>query len=177
MIWYSDEITQSLEIRGDWIDCVKYIHGKWQTRKDDISIFLKLAVTAWYTLTLDGPELSLTKNEYEFLEKSLCETYHYFLEKLGQEENCQWLFGYMMEVRADLFLLTGLEYDAIEQKGKQLIAKSSESGNIVANLLFASDNQMKKAVRKTQKKIKEQISEYFDEANEVDKYFIEMLTT
>lgn len=46
MIWYSDEKTQNLEVRGDWVACVKYIYCKWQIHKDDISIFLKLAVTA-----------------------------------------------------------------------------------------------------------------------------------
>lgn len=177
MIWYSDEKIQKFEINGDWIDCVKYIHGKWKARKDDVAILLKLTVTAWYALTLDGPELSLSASEYEFLCKILCETYHYFLNELGQKENCQWIFGYMMEVRADLFHFIGLEYDAIEQKGRQLIAKSSENGNEIANLLSASDNRMKKAVRNAQKQIKEHILECFDEANEVDKYFIEMLTT
>jgi len=177
MILYSDEKTQRLETAGDWIACVKYLRNKWQTSKDDVSIFLKLAVTAWYSLTLDGPELSLTKMEYEFAGKSLSETYHYFSDKLEQDENCQWLFGYMMEVRADLFLLTGLEYDAIEQKGKQLIELSRKSGNMEAELLFATDNQPQKVVRRIREKVKGHISEHFDEAQQVDRYFIEILTT
>ena len=177
MIWYSDERTQSLEASGDWVACVKYIHGEWQTHKDDISIFLKLAVTAWYALTLDGPELSLTEGECKFLEKSLSEAYHYFSDILEQNENSQWLFGYMMTVRTDLFLNSGLEYDVIAKKGELLIEKASGNGNLLAQQLYAMENSSKKNIKKCKNKIKEHILEYFDKTQEVDKYFIEMFTT
>lgn len=177
MVWYSDENTKSLEIRGDWVACVKYLHNEWQTHKNDISIFLKLAVTAWYTLTLDGPELSLKKEESDALNQMLNKSYSFFRASFSNDENCQWLFGYMMTVRTDLFLNSGLEYTAIEQQGEALIEKASKNGNMFAQLLYAVENCSKKEIEKYREKVRKHISEYFDESQEVDKYFIEMLTT
>lgn len=175
MVWYSDENTKSLELRGDWVACVKYLHSEWLLHKNDIPIFLKLAVTTWYTLTLDGLELSLTEKEYVFLEKTLCETYRYFSDKLEQNENCQWIFGYMMAVRTDLFLSSNLDYDEIEQKGMTLIELSSNQGNLFAQLLFAIENCSKKDIKKSREKVKEHIPTNLDVSQEIDKYFIEML--
>ena len=117
MILYSDEYTRKFEFEGKWIHCVQYLHEKWTAERKNISLFLKLSVDAWYTLTLDGPELSLKKGEYDTLTDMLCNCFEYFNATFSTNENCQWLFGYMMEVRTDLFLNSGLEYNTIEQMG------------------------------------------------------------
>lgn len=46
-----------------------------------------------------------------------------------------------------------------------------------AQLLFALDNRSDKEIERKRKRVSEHISEYFDESQEVDKYFIEILTT
>lgn len=46
-----------------------------------------------------------------------------------------------------------------------------------AQLLYAVENCSKKEIEKYREKVREHISEYFDESQEVDKYFIEILTT
>ena len=58
MILYSDEYTRKLELEGKWIDCVRYLHEKLTADRKNVSLFLKLSVNTWYTLTLDGPVLS-----------------------------------------------------------------------------------------------------------------------
>ena len=174
MILYSDEYTRKLELEGKWIDCVRYSHEKLTADRKNVSLFLKLSVNTWYTLTLDGPVLSLKKGEYDTLTDMLC---HCFNSAFSANENCQWLFGYMMEVRPDLFLNSGVEYTAIEQQGKIQIEKASENGNMFAQLLFALDNRSDKEIERKRKRVSEHISEYFDESQEVDKYFIEILTT
>lgn len=82
-----------------------------------------------------------------------------------------------MEVRPDLFLNSGVEYTAIEQQGKIQIEKASKNGNMFAQLLFALDNHSDKEIERKRKRVREHISECFDESQEVDKYFIEILTT
>ena len=156
MILYSDEYTRKLELEGKWIDCVRYSHEKLTADRKNVSLFLKLSVNTWYTLTLDGPVLSLKKGEYDTLTDMLCHCFKYFNSAFSANENCQWLFGYMMEVRPDLFLNSGVEYTAIEQQGKI---------------------QIDKEIERKRKRVSEHISEYFDESQEVDKYFIEILTT
>lgn len=126
MILYSDEYTRKLELEGKWIDCVRYSHEKLTADRKNVSLFLKLSVNTWYTLTLDGPVLSLKKGEYDTLTDMLCHCFKYFNSAFSANENCQWLFGYMMEVRPDLFLNSGVEYTAIEQQGKIQIEKASE---------------------------------------------------
>jgi|LSQX01.3.fsa_nt_gb hypothetical protein len=110
-------------------------------------------------------------------------------------------FCTVMKVGTLYFLSIGLGYDAVEAKGKLLIAQSSASGSIIANLLETADacfdllNRTKRIVRvfsrrkreairsgrhavhRARNEVKELISEFFDEANEVDQYFIEILTT
>lgn len=166
-----------LESNGQWIICIEYLHDKWKVNKGNISLFLKLAVNTWYTLTLDGPELSLKKDESDALSQVLNESYSSFRTSFSHDENCQWLFGYMMTVRTDLFLNFGLEYTAIEQQGEALIEKASRDGNMFAQLLYAMENYSNKDIKKCREKVKEHISEYFDESQEADKYFIEILTT
>lgn len=176
MILYSDECTRKLEFEGKWMDCVQYLHEKWTSEKKNVPLFLKLSVNIWYTLTLDGPEISLKKGEYDALTYMLCDCFEYFNTTFSTDENCQWLFGYMMEVRTDLFLNSGLEYDTIEQKGKSLIEKVSNNGNLFAQLLFAVDNCSDNEIEKRRKKVREHISEYFDDSQKIDQYFIEVLT-
>lgn len=177
MILFNDEKTNDLEMNGEWIACVGYLIDKWKTSENNISLFLKLAVTAWYSLTLDGSELSLTEKESEFLSKTLYNAYQYFSESLDQDENCQWLFGYMMTVRTDLFLNSGIEYNIINKNGENLIEQASNNRNLFAQLLFATENCSKKKISQCREKVKSHISEHFDDSQEVDQYFIEILTT
>lgn len=60
MILYSDNRIQNFESKNEWIQNITYLKTKWAYNKNNLSLFLKLSVTVWYTLTLDGPELSLT---------------------------------------------------------------------------------------------------------------------
>lgn len=177
MLLFNDESTRNLETNGSWIDCVEYLFCKWKNMKNSVPLLLKLATTAWYTLTLDGSELSLTKIEYQHLSEILFETYCYFIATIKHDENCQWLFGYMMTVRTDLFLNSGLDYIAIEQQGTTLIEISSRNGNMFAQLLYAEEKYSKKDIKKYRQIIKKHISEYFDKSQETDNYFIEILTT
>ena len=177
MILYSDAHTEMLESNGQWIICIEYLHGKWKGNKENISLFLKFVINTWYTLTLDGPELSLKKEEFITLSQMLNKSYSFFRTSFSHDKNCQWLFGYMMTVRTDLFLNSGLEYTEIEQQGEALIEKASKNGNMFAQLLYAVEKCSKKEIKKCREKVKEHISEYFDESQEADKYFIEMLTT
>ena len=176
MILYSDEYTRKLEFNGKWLNSIQYLHEKWVAERKNISLFLKLSINVWYTLTLDGPELSLRKDEYDTLTRMLCNCLEYFKSSFSDSENCQWLFGYMMEVRTDLFLNSGSEYSTIEQTGKSLIEKASNSENMFAQLLFALDNCSEKEIERRREKVKEHISEYFDNSQKVDQYFIEILT-
>ena len=177
MILYSNAHTKMLESNGQWITCIEYLHNKWEVNKENIALFLKLAVNTWYTLTLDGPELSLNKDESDALNQVLNESYSFFRTSFSHDENCQWLFGYMMTVRTDLFLDSGLEYNAIEQQGETLIEKASKNVNMFAQLLYAVETCTKKEIQKYREKVREHIAEYFDESQEADKYFIEILTT
>lgn len=173
MILYSNAYVEMLEANGQWLDCVEWLCNEWKRNKENVSLFLKLAVNTWYTLTLDGPELSLKKNEFDLLCQILNDTYRFFCISLSQNENCQWLFGYMMTARTDLFLNSGLEYMAIEKEGNALIKEASRNGNMFAQLLYANSN---KDVKKREEIISH-IFEYFDKSRETDKYFIEILTT
>lgn len=176
MILYSDECTRKFEFEGKWINSIQYLYEKWTADRENVSLFLKLSVNIWYTLTLDGPELSLKKGEYDELIQMLCNCFERFKVSFFDNENCQWLFGYMMEVRTDLFLNSGLEYNTIEQTGKTLIEKAKNSENMFAQLLFVQDNCSPKKIKSRRGKVKEHISEYFDASQEVDRYFTEILT-
>lgn len=176
MILYSDKCINKLECEGKWINSIQYLHEKWTVEKKNISLFLKFSVNIWYTLTLDGPELSLKDKEYNVLSQMLCNCLRYFNTFFFNCENCQWIFGYMMEVRTDLFLNLGLEYNTIEKIGRALIEKASNTENMFAQLLFARDNCSKKDIERIRKKVEEHIAEYFDDSQKVDQYFIEIFT-
>lgn len=175
MILYSDEYTRKFEFKGKWISSIQYLYEKWSADRKNVSLFLKLSVNIWYVLTLDGPELTLKKDEYNALIKKLFNCFEYFKVSLFNNENCQWLFGYMMEVRTDLFLNSEFEYSTIEQMGKTLIEKASNKENMFAQLLFALDNCSEKEIKRRRKKVREHILEYFDASQKVDQYFIEIL--
>mgnify|MGYP000789862200 CR=1 FL=1 len=175
MILYSDKYTKKLESERKWIDSIRYLHEKWALERENTSLFLKLSVNIWYTLTLDGPELSLGKEEYDTLTQMLCNCLVSFQELFPDSANCQWLFGYMMEVRTDLFLKSEWDFTAIESAGKALIEEASHCGNIFAQLLFALDRCPKIAIKRKRREVNAHISEYFDASQEVDQYFIEIL--
>lgn len=177
MILYSDAYTNNLESAGQWIACVEYLYCMWKTNQKSVPLFLKLSVDTWYTLTLDGPELALRKTEFDMLEQILIEAYRYFIASFSTEADCQWLFGYMMTVRTDLFLASGLEYSAIEQQGKALIDKARSNGSVFAQLLYALEKCSNRSIKRSREAVKEHLEEYFDVAQVVDKYFVEMLMT
>ena len=137
MILYSD----LLESVGKWIQSISYIENKRNDDKSNVSLFLRYVVTAWYVLTLDGPELSLSSDEYARLCEILRKGYVIFESIYAQNCVCQWMFGYMMEVRADLFYESGKsDFDAIEKTGKRLIMDACESGDKIAKLLYHIDH-------------------------------------
>ena len=175
MILYSDAHTKNLESAGQWTACVEYLYCMWKTNRGNAHLFLKLSVDTWYTLTLDGPELTLRKAEFDLLEQILTEAYHYFITSFSTETDCQWLFGYMMTTRTDLFLASGLEYSVIEQQGDDLIAKARSNGSVLAQLLYALGKSSGRDIRKSRETVKKHIDEYFDVTQAVDKYLIEML--
>lgn len=167
MILYSDENTYKLESANEWIESVNYLQTKWETDKKNIPLFLKLIVTAWYSLTLDGSELSLKRDENDHIIQTLTETFSLFRNEFSYDENCQWIFGYLMEVRADLFLKTGLGFFEIEEVGKTLIEQAGQKGNIFAQVFQGSSVSAQEVQRC--------IKVSFDPKQEVDRYFIEMI--
>lgn len=167
MLLYSDKNTYRLESTNKWVESIYYLQSKWGMDKNNIPLFLKLSVTAWYTLTLDGPELSLKEGENDRIICILTEAFRLFRNVFSHDEHCQWIFGYLMEVRADLFLNTGMEFSEIEKVGKILIRQASKKGNIFA--------QVFQGVSVSAQEIQEWIELSFDSKQEVDRYFIEML--
>lgn len=177
MLLYNDEYTRNFEKTGNWINCIKYLFDRWSNDKDNVSLLLKLATTSWYTLSLDGLELSIPKDDSQFLGEVLCDTYHYFDNTQKQNETCEWIFAYMMEVRTDIFLVCTSNYNQIEQAGKALMEKAADSGNVYACLLKAIDDGNKIQIAKLRKKVNATLSDDFDVSQEVDRYFFEMLTS
>lgn len=175
MILYKDKQIKEFEDAGEWIHGIKYLSDKWNSEKDNVSLFLKLSTNIWYTLTLDGPELSLTEEERSALTQILCQCFRYFVSTFSQDDTCQWIFGYMMEVRSDLFLKSGMDYNNIEKTGKCLIHNSCENGNIIAKLLDETDSG-DTAKHARYEDINVSLNKYFDSLWEVDRYFIEILT-
>lgn len=175
-LFYSDKKTLDSESNEDWLGSAEYCFDKWKSQTENISVFLKTAVTAWYALTLDGVDLSLTKSECERLGLILCDTYSYFTANLTNDVNCQWLFGYMMTVRPDLFLDSGEKYSRLECEGERLIEQASESGNVFARLLSAVNHGRKKEIKQCREAVRACIFDFFDPTREVDSYFIEVLT-
>ena len=182
MLFYNDECTRNYEENGNWINCVRYLFGRWSNDKDNIPLFLKLATTTWYTLTLDGFELTIANDDSQFLDEVLCNVYNYFDNYQKQNETCEWIFGYMMDVRTDLFLVCISvvcisDYDQIKQKGNALIEKAADSGNVYARLLNALEDGNKKEIVKLRKQVDATLSDDFDVSQEVDSYFVEILTS
>ena len=173
MFLYKDERIHKFEISGRWVDGVKYLFDKWGSEKNNLSVFLKLSINTWYTLTLDGPELFLTGDEREMLCQILCECFYYFKSFFEEDNTCQWMFGYMMEVRADLFLGLGYEYENIEKTGRSLIKKSCRNDSVIAKIL---EGTYRGSSKNTKENLKNYITEFFDDLWEVEKYFIELLT-
>lgn len=176
MILYSDVQIRDFEAMRDWLQNITYLKNKWAYENYNVSLFLKLSATVWYTLTLDGPELSLTENEYDELTEILCQCYHDFTSFFFKDNTCQWIFGYMMTVSPFFFLKSKLSYNTIEEVGKKLIKQASDSGNMIAKLLNTIDGISSKEIYKYRIFIKEHINEYFDDSQEIDRYFIEILT-
>lgn len=173
---YSDKKTFDSELNGNWLGSAEYCFDKWKSQTENISVFLKTAVTAWYALTLDGVDLSLTESDRERLCLILCDTYSHFTANLTNDVNCQWLFGYMMTVRPDLFLDSGKKYSHLECEGERLIEQASESGNVFARLLSAVNHGRKKEIKQCRESVRAYIFDFFDPTQEVDSYFIEVLT-
>lgn len=161
---------------GEWIQNITYLKNKWSFDKNNPSLFLKLSTTAWYVLTLDGPELSLTQKEYDELTEILCQCYHDFISLFEKDNTCQWVFGYMMTVSPLFFLKSKFSYSTIEETGKKLIKQASDNGNIIAKLLNTIDKISSKEIYRYRIFIKEHMNEYFDDSQEIDRYFIEILT-
>ena len=175
MILYRDKQIIEYEDSGRWVECVKYLFKLWEENQNNEALFLRLSTTCWYSLTLDGVELSLIGFEREKIIKILHICYEFFQLTFSENDTCQWMFGYMMEVRPDLFFDCGLEYNSIEEKGKLLIEKSTLQGNELAKLL--DDKKRRLSVLQKQKaSTKKHIAECFDDVAEVDKYFSEILT-
>ena len=110
MLFYSDERTRSLEREGKMIDCVEYLFDKWNGDRNNVPLMLKLAITIWYTFDMDGKELSLTREEQYYLGNMMNNVYCYFMRHRARDENCQWIFGYIMRIRNGEFSLLHFEF-------------------------------------------------------------------
>ena len=175
MILYRDKQIVKFEDSGHWLENIKYLSKLWGINQNDEAIFLKLSTTCWYVLTLDGVEISLIDFEREEIVQNLLSCFEFFRLNFFKSDTCQWMFGYMMEVRPDLFSACGLDYKSIEEMGQFLIKKSTLQGNELAKLLDGK-KCLFNVFSKQKANIKKHIAECFDEGAEVDKYFAEILT-
>ena len=176
MILYCDIHTKKMEDSDEWKKCVEYLNVKWIHEKNNRSLFLKVAVNSWYTLTLDGVEIELCQKDADSLMQILNQTYLLFQKLFFKDETCEWIFGYMMLVRADLFLNLDSDYIEIEKKGIALLKKACEKENVFAKLIYAIEFSSQKEVKKYRNEVISCIDKYFDAKQKVDSYFIEMLT-
>lgn len=172
MIFYSDEHINYLEKNNKWIESIDYLYQKWLKEKNDILLFRKTAINMWYTLTLDNIDINLDNNQKNNISKKLCEFYTIYQNNFTNDNTCEWLFGYMMEVQPILFLNFSFNIEKIENIGKNLIKSSSDKGNLIARILH-SDKKLKKELKYND--LEKIIKEDFDSNNEIDKYFIEIL--
>lgn len=175
MILYRDKQIIEYESSGYWTKNIKYLLKLWKENQRNESLFLKLSTTCWYSLTLDGMEISLSDFERKEISESLHTCFKFFQFTFSDNDTCQWMFGYMMEVRPDLFFFSGLGYKKIEEMGRILIKKSTLQGNVLARLLDGKKH-LTNIFPKRKASIKKHISECFDDVTEVDKYFVEILT-
>lgn len=175
MILYRDKHIIDYEYSGRWMENVKYLLELWEANQKNEALFLKLSTTCWYSLTLDGVEVSLNDFDKEEISATLRNCFQFFQLFLCENDTCQWIFGYMMETRPDLFFVCELSYENAEKMGRLLIKKSELQGNILAKLLNGKKHLTN--IFPVQKaSLKKHICECFDEATEVDKYFNEILT-
>lgn len=175
MILYRDECITEYEQSGQWTNNIKYLTDCFKAQPKNEAVFLKLSVTIWYCLTLDGVELSLFASERESLGQKLRECFDFFVTEFFENDTCQWMFGYMMEVRPDLFFSLDMEYNEIEEQGKNFIKKSALQGNELAKILGGKKTN-RNLTSKYKKFLKEKIAESFDESAVVDSYFFEILS-
>ena len=179
MLFYSDERTRSLEREEKMIDCVEYLFDKWNGDRNNVPLMLKLAITIWYTFDMDGKELSLTREEQYYLGNMMNNVYCYFMRHRARDENCQWVFSYIMTVRTENFLYCISDLLLIEKIGACLNELSAEAGNVFAQYFEALENfgRKSKEMIKYQKRAIEQIPNTFDESQEIDRYFIRILNS
>lgn len=175
MILYRDRQIMEYECSGRWVENVKYLLELWEENQNNEALFLKLSTTCWYTLTLDDVELSLIDFEREEVGEILRGCFEFFQLAFSENATCQWLFGYMMEVRPDLFWVCGTDYKNAEEMGRLFIRKSALQGNRLAKLLDGR-KPLLDVFSKEKVNIKKHIDECFDGGTEVDKYFAEILT-
>lgn len=177
MVFYFDKMLEEYESQEKWIESVRYLNRLWINNQNDLLLFRKLAINAWYTLTLDHCSIFLTNEETDELLNLLLECFQYFYTNYFNDSNCQWLFGYMLEVRTDFICMLGFNWDAMVSKGNELIKDSAKSGNIIANILYARNLELKEEMKKYQEKLKSKLSDYLNEKREVDNYFVGILFT
>ena len=175
MILYRDKQIIEYESSGYWAENIKYQLKLWKENQRNEALFLKLSATCWYSLTLDGVEVSLSDFERKEIGESLHDCFEFFQFTFSENYTCQWMFGYMMEVRPDLFFISGLDYKKVEEMGRLLIKKSALQGNVLAKLLDGKKHLIN-IFPKRKASVKKHISECFDDVTEVDKYFVEILT-
>lgn len=175
MILYRDKQIIEYEYSGRWVENVKYLLELWEANRKNEALFLKLSTTCWYSLTLDGVEVSLIDFERKEIGEALRSCFEFFQLTFSENDTCQWIFGYMMETRPDLFFVCGLDYKNVEEMGRLLIKKSTLQGNVLAKLLDGK-KRLTNIFPKQKASLKKYISECFDEVTEVDKYFVEILT-
>lgn len=176
MILYRDKQIMEYEYSGRWVEDVKYLFKLWEANRKNEALFLKLSTTCWYSLTLDGVEISLIDFEREEIGETLRSCFEFFQLIFSENNTCQWMFGYMMETRPDLFFVCGLDYKNAEEMGRLFIKKSTLQGNVLAKLL-GGKKHLTNIFPKQKASLKKYISECFDGVTEVDKYFVEILTT
>lgn len=175
MVFYSDKKVEEYESQEKWIESVGYLHRLWINNQNNLLLFRKLAINVWYTLTLDHCSISLENEERDELLNLFLECFQYFYTNHFNDSNCQWLFGYMLEVRTDLIYMLGFKWDDMVSKGKDLIKVSAESGNVIANILHARNLELKEEIKKYREKLKSKLSDYLNEKLEVDNYFVWIL--
>lgn len=175
MILYRDKQIIEYESSGYWAENIKYLLKLWKVNQQNVALFLKLSTTCWYSLTIDGVEVSLSDFERKEIGESLHDCFEFFQFTFSENDTCQWMFGYMMEVRPDLFSISGLDYKKVEEMGRLLIKKSTLQGNVLAKLLDGKKH-LSNILPKQKASVKKYISECFDDVTEIDKYFVEILT-
>lgn len=150
MLLYCDNNTKEYEKNGQWMKCIEYLYDKWQINNYDRSLFLKLSINTWYALIMDGCLFNLTNEEKERLNEKLLNLFGFFEISFRDDSNCQWMFGYMIEIGTHLFL--SYNNENIEEEGKKLIIESAKSGNLIAEYLLKNEKCNKREFLDLRKK-------------------------